>query len=439
MKNLILVMAFFMSLALGIQARGQEGQTVLRGKVLCRGAAVPYASLQLQGTSIGVASNDAGEYELKLPEGKGNDTILVRSVGYEPVKIAVAELAAKGVVRLEEQTLTLREVEVKSYRSAQHLLEAAVRRIDSNYCQQTSWSTFFYRDWRAVDGELYLFDEAVFSVRRKSYAQYADKRGYLFANDRREMGTNYKTLLRHRLVVYDRTLLEGKVNDPAGVSEMMEYADNEDFYDPVSTPQASFALSRRTLAQHKFEPLMEFVADGELYYLVRSVGPGHITQAKVRYEYTIRKSDLAIVAITAAHSIDNMMAGDDAWVNMDYSRMAIDKDSSAWSYDVREGRYTLTHYYNSRELHLGTGDRWRFVPQQGWQRCVDWTLTDFSLQTPASDGEVLKARPQNLAGAFGESNYDADYWGHYNRVLIDSLPLQLLREKLLKIKGNEKN
>ena len=418
---------------------GQEDPTVLRGRVECRGAAVPYASLQLQGTSIGVASNDAGEFELKLPAGTESDTVVVRSVGYVPVKVAVGELAARGVVRLEEQAVTLRAVEVKSWRSAQHLLEAAVRRIDSNYCQQTSWSTFFYRDWRAVDGELYLFDEAVLSVRRKSYAQYADKRGYHFANDRREMATNYKTLLRHRLVVYDRTLLEGKVNDPAGVNEMMEYADNEDFYDPVSTPQASFALSRRTLAQHKFEPLQEFVADGEVFYLVRSVGPGHISQAKVHYEYTIRKSDLAIVAITAAHSIDNMMASDDAWINMDFSRMSIDKDSSAWSYDVREGRYTLTHYYNSRTLHLGAGDRWRFVPQQGWQRCVDWTLTDFALQAPTSTGEVLKARPQNLAGAFGESDYNADFWGHYNTVLIDSLPLRLLKEKLSKIKRDEKN
>lgn len=433
----ILVVVFL--LVPGGDVLGQEGPTVLRGRVECRGAAVPYASLQLQGTSIGVASNDAGEFELKLPAGTEIDTVVVRSVGYVPVKVAVGELAARGVVRLEEQAVTLRAVEVKSWRSAQHLLEAAVRRIDSNYCQQTSWSTFFYRDWRAVDGELYLFDEAVLSVRRKSYAQYADKRGYHFANDRREMATNYKTLLRHRLVVYDRTLLEGKVNDPAGVNEMMEYADNEDFYDPMSTPQASFALSRRTLAQHKFEPLQEFVADGEVFYLVRSVGPGHISQAKVHYEYTIRKSDLAIVAITAAHSIDNMMASDDAWVNMDFSRMAIDKDSSAWSYDVREGRYTLTHYYNSRTLHLGTGDRWRFVPQQGWQRCVDWTLTDFGLQAPASAGEVLKARPQNLAGAFGESDYNADFWGHYNTVLIDSLPLRLLKEKLSKIKRDEKN
>lgn len=412
---------------------------VLRGKVVCHGMAVPYATLQLEGSSIGVAGNDAGEYELKVPSGTENDTVVVRSVGYVPKRLTVGALAVNGVVRLEEQAVSLREVEVKSYRSAQHLLEAAVKRIDSNYCQQTSWSTFFYRDWRAVDGELYLFDEAVLGMRRKGYAQYANKRGYHFDNDRREMGTNYKTLLRHRLVVYDRSLLEGKVNDPAGVSEMMEYADNEDFYDPVSTPQASFALSRRTLAQHKFEPLKEFVADGELFYLIRSVGPGHITQAKVRYEFTIRKSDLAIVAITAAHSIDNMMASNDAWVNMDYTRMAIDKDSSAWVYDVREGRYTLTHYYYSRELHLGTGDRWRLVPQQGWQRCVDWTLTDFALQAPAWRGEELKARPQDVAGAFGESDYDADYWGHYNTVLIDSLPLRLLKEKLSKIKRDERD
>lgn len=417
------------------ETEGQEVRTVLRGKVVCHGRGVPYATLQLEGSSIGVASNDAGEYELKVPKGREWDTVVVRSVGYEPKRFRVGELREKGEVRLEEQAVSLREVEVKSYRSAQHLLEAAVRRMDSNYCQQTGWSTFFYRDWRAVDGELFLFDEAVLNVKRKGYGQYADKRGYVFSNERREMATNYKRLLRHRLVVYDRVLLEGKVKDAAGVEEMMEYADNEDFYDPVSAPQASFALSRRTLAQHRFEPLKEFESGGELFYRIRSTGPGHVSQAKVHYEYTIRKSNLAIVSITSVYSIGNMMAGNDSWINIEYNRMAIDKDSSSWSYDVREGRYTLTHYYNNRTLHVGTGDRWHFEAEQGWQRCVEWTLTDFALQGPTTSGEEIRVKPKDLVEVFGESDYSADYWGHYNTVLIDSTPLQLLMEKMFLLKN----
>ena len=422
----------------GLQVFGQQDVAVLRGRVTCGGRAVPYATVQLMGTSIGVACNDEGEYELKLPEGHDADTVAVRSVGYATARLTVVEMLGMKTVRLQPQSVMLREVEVSGFRTPQQLLAAAVERIDSNYCQKTAWSTFFYRDWRAVDGELYLFDEAVMSVRRAGYGRFAAKRAYNFAIDRREMASNYKTVLRHRMVVHDRSLLEAKVGDPQGVDELMQYADNEEFYDPVATPKASFALSHGTLAMHKFEPIREFAADGEVYYLLRSVGPGRLAKARVRYEYTVRKSDLAIVAITAVQDSLNMDAGTDAWINVKYNRMALTRDSSSWRYDVREGRYTLTHYYNERRVVLGYGDRWRFHGDQRWHQCVDWTLTDFTTTEPTVVGDELAVRPQTLAGAFGASDYSTGFWGHYNSVPVDMLPLQMLREKLLKLKDNQR-
>lgn len=169
MMQLFRIVVFIFLLFSCGETEGQEVRTVLRGKVVCQGRGVPYATLQLEGSSIGVASNDAGEYEMRVPKGREWDTVVVRSVGFVARRLTVGEMERSGEVRLEEQAVTLREVEVKRYRTAQHLLEAAVRRMDSNYCQQTGWSTFFYRDWRAVDGELFLFDEAVLNVKRKGF------------------------------------------------------------------------------------------------------------------------------------------------------------------------------------------------------------------------------------------------------------------------------
>ena len=433
----ISVLALF--LAMGTAAAGQKAVTVLSGRVTCGGRAVPYATLQLKGTSIGVACNDDGEYRLKVPAGHEDDTVVVRSVGYVAVKRTVAQLLEKGDVKLREQSVSLREVKVESYRTPQQLLEAAKERFNENYCQQTAWSTFFYRDWRAVDGELYLFDEAVMCIRRAGYGCTADKESYRFASNRRELKSNYKSVLRHRLVVHDRVLLDDKVGDPQGEDELLQYADNEEFYDPVATPKASFALSHATLAMHRFEPIQEFLDDDEVYYLLRSVGPGRMAKIKVRYTYTVRKSDLAIVAITAAVDSANVEAGTDSWINIKYDRMALTTDSSSWRYDVRDGRYTLTHYYNERRLVLGYGDRFRFVGDQEWHQCVDWTLTDFTTIEPTEPGDTIYVRQQTLAEAFGASDYDGDYWGRYNSVPVDMLPLRLLREKLMKIKNKTKH
>ena len=415
-------------------AAGQEAWVVLEGRVTCGGRAVPYATLQLKGTSVGVACNDDGEYRLKVPVGHEADTVVVRSVGYRQVKRSVADLIEKGDIRLAEQSVQLREVHVKSYRTAQHLLNAAVEHIDSNYCQRQAWSTFFYRDWRAVDGELYLFDEAVMSVRRAGYGRYAGKLAYAFAADRREMASNYKTVLKHRLVVHDRALLEAKVSDPNGVVERLQYADNEEFYDPVAAPQASFALARGMIKLHKFEPIQEYNDDGVAYYLLRSVGPCRLAKARMHYEYRIRKDDLAIVSISAVQDSINMLSDNEVWMDVAFDRMAVAADSSVWHYDVRGGRYTLTHYYTGSTVSLGFGDAWHMNVRQRWQHSVDWTLTDYYTEDPRLTGDTIYVRQQTLAEAFGASDYDGDYWGRYNSVPVDVLPLRLLREKLLKLR-----
>ena len=402
----------------------QEGTMVLKGRVISGGRGVPYATLQLVGTSIGVSCNDDGEYTLKLPAGHEGDTVLVRSMGYESLRLPVALLARHGQVRLKVQQVQLQEVQVESYRMGNHLLKAAIDKIPKNYHRKMSRNTFFYRDWRALDGELYLFDEAVMDIMRRGYGRYNGKRAFLFDPNVRELASDYKSVLRHRLLVYDRRQLERKVNDPDGVNEQLAFAENELFFDIVEVPNANFPMALRW---HYFDHVQEFLDNGEVYYVVRSNGVGRFRTSTVYYEYIIRKSDLAIVRITSVLKPLSMSAPQEPWVGVHYNKLTVEADSAVWSYDVREGRYTLTHYYNSRSYHLTS--RYVSVPDQRWQRCVDWTLTDFSITDNVLPADTLAVRRQTLMGAFGESDYSGDYWKQYNSIPIDTLPLRMLQDK----------
>ena len=411
-------------------AHGQnDSLLVLRGRVLCKGRPVPYATLQLKGTSVGVSCNNAGEYEFKLSRYSKHDTVVVRSLGFVMQKKTVVQLQNKGDIHLQSHAIELKTVEVNDFRTARHLLLAVVERIEQNYHQQTATSTFFYRDWRAVDGELYLFDEAVMNIRRCPYSQYAEKRGYLLDPSQREMESNLKTILRHRLVVFDRKLLETKIINKRGCDLMLAYSDNEDFFDPVATPQASYALASRKLKEHDFEHIRTFTDDGEVYYFVRSVGPCRTSKARVCYEYTIRKRDLALVRLVSSKKPVRHHAPRDIWVNWYYNTMAVEADSSLWTYDVRVGRYTLTRYYNTKSHRLESHGRGRDGKVQRWSQCRDWVLTDFSLDKAGTSESQVSVFPQPLPYAFGSSDYSSDFWGHYNTIPIDSLPLQLLKEK----------
>lgn len=403
----------------------QEEMVTLKGRVTSGGHGVPYATVQLAGTSIGVSCNDDGEYTLKIPAGHENDTVLIRSIGYEHARLPVATLRRHSQVKLKVQEVQLREVQVQSYRRGDHLLKAAIDRIKKNYHQQTTSNIFFYRDWRAVDGELYLFDEAVMNVIRCGYGKNDRKRFYRFDPNTREMATDYKSILRHRLLVYDRKLLEHKVDNTDGIDELLSFFDNELFFDLLEAPKANFPLAFRL---HYFEPVQEFLDNGEIYYLVRSNGIGRFRAATVHYEYIIRKSDLAIVRITSVLQPLSMSAPPESWVGVHYKKLAIEADSSIWTYDVREGKYTLTHYYNIRRQILT--HRFNNVPDQRWQQSIEWTLTDFSLADNNLPADTLAVHPQTLFGAFGKSDYNGDYWRQYNSIPIDTLPLHMLQEKL---------
>ena len=108
----------------------------------------------------------------------------------------------------------------------------------------------------------------------------------------------------------------------------------------------------------------------------------------------------------------------------------INASFSLWNYDVREGRYTLTRYYNYKQFHLGKANPEMDSASQWWQTCEEWVLTDFSLADDGIAGDMIQVRPQTLLGAFGASDYDASYWGKFNSIVVDKLPLQMLREKL---------
>ncbi len=408
----------------------QTGYTLISGRVTSGSKGVPYAMLQLRGTSIGVQCNDAGYYEFRIPLHHDGDTIDIRSIGYISKSVTVAALCKNSNIRLREQALNLKEVVVSDFASPRKLLNEAVSRIARNYTNQTSYPTFFFRNWRAVDDELYLFDEAVILMHRAPYASFIEKQAYLFDPESREMATNYKQLLRHRLVVRDSSLLYHKIGSVAGVLQRLEYADNEIFFDPVSTPQASFALSKVQLKSHVFDPIRQFESNGEEYYVVRSVGPSRMAQRDTRYEYIIRKSDLAIVRITSSQKPSNRRAPQEMWVNFYFSRITYEVDSSSWSYDVHDDRYTLTHYYNTKRRTLSAIEFGHKGESQTWQDCVEWTLTDFTMQQPKEVFDTIPVRRQSLPAAFGSSDYGSDFWGHYNAMTLDAEPARLLYEKL---------
>lgn len=107
-----LILVFF----LGLSPILLKAQNTLKGRVLEYGtkAPIPYASIFLTNTTLGVTADEEGKFSLKIPDGSFD--VIVRMLGYESVNFSINtnELPASGYqVQLNTMDQELEEIELE--------------------------------------------------------------------------------------------------------------------------------------------------------------------------------------------------------------------------------------------------------------------------------------------------------------------------------------
>ena len=282
---------------------------------------IPYTAVAVQGTCVGTQANDQGEYKLKI-EGDNNN-IVFSAIGYKKQTVSAEQLQKNGNVRLEPHALELHEVQVTGYVTPQEIVAEAVRRIPQNYHIDTTVGTWFQRDYRMLNGELYLFDESVIDMLRYGYAHDTTKRYYHFSDRQREMDDNYKVVRKHRLLVYDSLSVRLAAGDMEKAMAPMDYSDNNVITDIVSTPQANWSTAARLIKKHKYDPIQEYTdADGVDYWLLRAYGRTNSKNSMAWYTLRIRKDNFAIIDAFGTSSYD-----EDFWEH--YNTLPLDANVQA--------------------------------------------------------------------------------------------------------------
>jgi len=140
MKTFISSVFAFMLLATTITAGGHK---IIQGKVVdsSTGKGISYASITLSGCKISNITNSEGNFEIKLPEDKVNDTLKIDFVGYKSVSASVGKIKKSNVIKLEkadaEQTMSLGEALYnKRIRpdEANIMVKTAFQLVRDNYC-----------------------------------------------------------------------------------------------------------------------------------------------------------------------------------------------------------------------------------------------------------------------------------------------------------------
>ncbi len=134
---------------------GQDFITI-SGKVIDSKSSepLPYVNLIVKGKPFATVSNKAGEFVFHIPQSSGRDTLLITFVGYESKQLAIQSIdeSKSQEIFLNPKEALLKGVIVSNKRlSASDVIREVLKKIPSNYPDQSHVLKGFFRDWKTVD------------------------------------------------------------------------------------------------------------------------------------------------------------------------------------------------------------------------------------------------------------------------------------------------
>lgn len=140
------------------------------------GAPIPSASVGIQGTSVGIVTNQEGEFRLSLPDSLQADSVVFSHIGYVSQTLEVSLLAGRHhIMSLEPKIVPLQEVVVR-WIDPQKLLREMGRQRERNYSHSPAYLTTFYREGVLMKNKVQNLTEAVFKVyKTASHSSVSDQ------------------------------------------------------------------------------------------------------------------------------------------------------------------------------------------------------------------------------------------------------------------------
>lgn len=139
---------------------------MLTGTLLDKETGMPVASASVgvRRTSVGIVTNQEGEFRLSLPDSLQNDSVVFSHIGYVSQTLEVSVLAGRHhILSLEPKVVPLQEVVVQ-WVDPYKLLKEMGRQREQNYSHSPAYLTTFYREGVLLKNKVQNLTEAVFKV-----------------------------------------------------------------------------------------------------------------------------------------------------------------------------------------------------------------------------------------------------------------------------------
>jgi hypothetical protein len=161
-------------LLLFFHSQAQQRLTLM-GKVVDSETKKPvaFASVGIQGKSIGTITNEEGEFDLHIPEGLNTHRLVITCMGYEGFALAVNkwDISTRRVIEFKPATYQLAEVEVQAKKplTAREIVQQARNKIKDNYPDKPFKMEAYFRTYLKVNDRYTWFTDAALEIYDKGY------------------------------------------------------------------------------------------------------------------------------------------------------------------------------------------------------------------------------------------------------------------------------
>ena len=451
MRKIALAFSFYLLVFSFAQA--QENYLTLRGRVTDAETkeGLPAVTVYLASQAVYTQTNSDGQYVLKVPDSLAQGSVVYALMGYhrDTVLLAAAQLKPNRALR-SDGGRWLREVSVTEYspKAVRKLLMDAVDRIPQNYETDSMVGTWFYRDVRLMNGELFLFDEMVFDALRVGYDKHHKLKklnnrkgpyGAVLIDYKRPIESNYTTIRHDRLLLCDTGYVSRVTNGMA--DNYIAYSEHEVLFDPVEVPNTQANLADRYVKKAKNLQMHEIVdADGKEYYVITKdldMAQKNMITLRQSVRITIAKSNLAIVSYEESQYF---MMHPYFPLKQVFKQAGVDsiayETHNTYHYGQVGGRYTLTSYTRHEHTYLFCAENSPLgARRQHMEKRCTCVLTGQHKEGASFLHNNVIQEPGGVLVTNRHADhkqYDEAFWQQYNFIPLEASIRQKLEQKLKK-------
>ncbi|TVZ17287.1 carboxypeptidase-like regulatory domain-containing protein [Maribacter sp. MAR_2009_72] len=133
--------------------------------------ALVFATLSIGGTNVSTITNSEGEFALKVPKEFEDDNLIVAFLGYKTKEFPIAQLETKkNKILMEEFAMALSEARIDAPNDAESLVKEVLDKKGTNYLNENTVMTAFYRETIKKRRTNVSLSEAVVNIYKAPYS-----------------------------------------------------------------------------------------------------------------------------------------------------------------------------------------------------------------------------------------------------------------------------